>query len=976
MLARFIKSNLGFFVILFVVLALFATNFTPGTYLTGWDNLQTDLNPLLGIKRSIFSVWEEYQSFGLTSGLAHAADLPRSIFIWILSLVLPQNLIRYFYHFLMVFLGGLGIYYLLRRTLRDNSAFAIIGSIFYILNFGTVQILFIPWESFTTFFAFLPWQLLIFSKILENPGNRKDYFLFILINFIAAGEFYIQTIFIVYFLMLFLFGLGRYLEVKSGLVLKKLTFLLLLTILINFFWILPQIYSLLTQSNVVINAKNNLLATENVIYQNLEKGTLIHFIKMEGFYESLYGRSQTPLFLPWKQHFSNLLVSIVYLTISLLSLLGVFLAFVRKSSYRISFLLIFILVTIALLSKFPVFEQINEFLRHGYLINQVFRSTFTKFIIPYSLIASYGLTISISQIHNYFKKGFNASISTTMVIFFALLLIYSFPSFKGNYISNEMRVKIPSAYFEASNYFNNQDKNKRIALLPDYTSLGWFDYRWGYSGSGFLWYAMEQPIVSRTFDVWSNKSEGYYWEEKSALEAEDEIKFQKVLEKYNIDYLLYDKSIVPIVGNTRSIQYDRLDSIIAKSKSLELVKSWGSLAIYKVNHIKKIQNFSSVSSNLPNIGPEASISSEDTAYMDHGDYATDSRKYFDLYYPFLNLTNQTEIYQKYWNIFGTPSQYIFTSVLPFDTKKYFISPKNNSSEFNLYIDGEPTTFVMPLSKTLDKNTLSISFPRVKISKIDLSKGVFNNCSKSIGFASKNSQGESVIIKSVDGGTGCIAYTDDSLSQEYGYLINVKSENVSGQKLFFYILDSTKEQSYLEDMIRKNDENFVIAPRFKYGKGYSFIFHNNSYENIYSENKIGSLDVYLIPYFEIKQTVFKRTDSAIRNSYPQTGFKTDKINYYTYQIAGKDLKNNTLILYQAFDHGWKAYDVKNEGLLSLALPFFFGRELKDHILVNNWANGWNGLSGDTIVIVYLPQYLEYLGFLIFLLALIYLLRLKN
>jgi len=66
------------------------------------------------------------------------------------------------------------------------------------------------------------------------------------------------------------------------------------------------------------------------------------------------------------------------------------------------------------------------------------------------------------------------------------------------------------------------------------------------------------------------------------------------------------------------------------------------------------------------------------------------------------------------------------------------------------------------------------------------------------------------------------------------------------------------------------------------------------------------------------------------------------------------------------------------------PFLFGEELKDHVLVNNWANGWklsknqlsivcsqsksklNQLSTNCkqpikIVIVFWPQYLEFLGF---------------
>jgi hypothetical protein len=48
-------------------------------------------------------------------------------------------------------------------------------------------------------------------------------------------------------------------------------------------------------------------------------------------------------------------------------------------------------------------------------------------------------------------------------------------------------------------------------------------------------------------------------------------------------------------------------------------------------------------------------------------------------------------------------------------------------------------------------------------------------------------------------------------------------------------------------------------------------------------------------------------------------------------------------------------------LSTYLPFLFGHRLSDHILANNWANGWQTESGGRIIILYLPQYLEYLGY---------------
>lgn len=55
------------------------------------------------------------------------------------------------------------------------------------------------------------------------------------------------------------------------------------------------------------------------------------------------------------------------------------------------------------------------------------------------------------------------------------------------------------------------------------------------------------------------------------------------------------------------------------------------------------------------------------------------------------------------------------------------------------------------------------------------------------------------------------------------------------------------------------------------------------------------------------------------------------------------------------------------LLFETFPFLFGTKIQDHVLVNNWANGWVLPMNDertnerTIFIVFWPQLLEFLGF---------------
>src|SRR5690606_18229131 len=96
----------------------------------------------------------------------------------------------------------------------------------------------------------------------------------------------------------------------------------------------------------------------------------------------------------------------------------------------------------------------------------------------------------------------------------------------------------------------------------------------------------------------------------------------------------------------------------------------------------------------------------------------------------------------------------------------------------------------------------------------------------------------------------------------------------------------------------------------------------------------------------------------------------QINTAFYETFTKP--NTILVLSQAYDPGWKAYEIKNSSSFAKTLPFIFGKELKNHQLVNNWANGWETENGGTTIMLYAPTYLQIIGQLITITVLIILL----
>jgi len=995
-------------IIFLAVLFLFFTNYKNGTFLSGWDNLQTELNPLLSIKRAIFSVWEEYQSFGLLAGMAHASDLVRAIFLWIVSFILPQSLIRYFYHFLMLFLGGLGAFELFKFRRNNDKIIPFFGALFYILNLGTVQMFFLPFEPFSTFFAFLPWGIWSFLNIIQSKkekkteilkpacrqarqvqddknNHKKKLLLFLLINLLGTPSFYTQQLFVVYILIFGLITIGLIWKINKSKtkIIKNSLFSFILIFIVNSFWLLPQIYFVKTSSSVVFEAKGNQLATEDTYFQNKEKGTLPYFLRLEGFYFDLLDKNNNPLFFAWQNHFKKFFFLQYFFAI--LMILGVYYSFKKKDYLFIP--LFFLLAFIFLNNTWPV-SLFDSLWRANKILNQIFRSPFTKFIIPYSLVYSY----FISQGILFLKEKFFANFKILTPYYFLIttfLIFYSLPSFFGYFISSEMKVKIPSDYFNIINYFKNEDKNKRIALLPEYTFWGWYQNKWGYNGSGFLWYGIEQPIVSRTFDVWSNVSESYFWEIKQAITEENLFKFEKVLEKYQIDYLLLDLSLKPITGTYKAIQYDRILNLLEKSQKVKLVKDARYLRLYQIINKNQPKEFFTVKTNLVNAGPKIRITDNDELFYRFGDYYINQSKPKDIYFPFLDLTSTTRIKNKKWEIFEDKDYFIIEAKTDFDIKDYYLGNFQPEYQASIFENETLSSFSANLNWQKENNSLKVFFDKILVKKINQNEiNINKNCFKN---------------------TNCLGINLPFLPQKYGYLLKIKSKNFSGRRPFFYILDETKKNTYLEERLKDDVEYFILPESYQYGLGYSIVFHNQSYQNLKSKNQIESVEVYLLPYQNLKSLFltsnlfYLNIDRIHNRTFETVDFAAKKIGYFLYQISNFQISPNqfpaTLYLSQSYHPGWKAYIVKHETsnvkrFLNTFFPFIFGKEIKEHVLVNNWANGFIVETGQSlsklvttssnqlqpvstsfnkfqpvITIIFWPQYLEFLGFILLIITFI-------
>ncbi len=854
-----LKAHLDKIILASILILLICQNFTPQTWLIGWDNLIPELNIWLNLKRSFLAVWQEYQGLGLVGGMAHSTEIIHQLIILPLALFLPNNLIRYFWQFAMLILGTFSLNIGLKKIFKLSKTTSLIASLFYLLNFGTVQYFWVPFEPFSTFWGFFPGLFFLLWNYIKNP-SRKNLIYLAIINFLAIPAFYVQTIFIVYLICLFIILFSHFIFNLKKIPLKLYSSILLIIFLLNSFWFLPFLYYFKNDVNNTTQAFGNLMANQETFDRSQNRGSILDFFLLRNYYFD-FPKGQSTLMSPWTAYFSNQYNIICGYFVASFIIIGLFFLcskIKQKSSTKLSLLLMFLLSSIVLLSSTPIFSQLNYLIRQIPIINQIFRSPWTKFLVPSVFTFSVILAFGLEFVFHFLKKiKYSPVISKSIIslIFTFCLIKFSFPIFQGQLFSPQLKQNIPLEYFQLFTFFKNVSPTARIMNLPQGSFWGWTNYRWGVSGSGFLWYGIEQPIMDRAFDVWNLKNENYYWQLTTALQQKNYQAVNSLIDKYSIEYIIFDKNVYypdeKIYGKMASSELDLLFQI----NNLKLVENFGSLYIFQNKNPTKIYttnnrniNYSIASFN-PNFEPQ--------------------------YLPFTDSV-----------------------IYPFDH-----SPLANSEIIK--ITTEKTSYFHFQNKQ-SHNLLGFNVPEIKF--------------------------------------------------DQDYLLKIESKNIQGQTPIISVFSNNSHYYFFKNQLKKNSNwqtSWFLIPKmenFSFDTGLTILFDNPSFNKTESINQVKNPEIY--PY---------RNNISLIDNYqsPTNNYLESKSNIFFYKIKLDQNKNSYLVLPQSFHKGWVAFYFK--GLR----PLF----LKNHILINDWANGWsvpvqaNHDSPLQIYILFWPQIFEFLGFIL-------------
>lgn len=635
-----------------ITLLICILNFQSGKWLTGWDTLHPEFNFQLHFYRSIFGVWREDQGLGTLAAHSHMSELPRILILGLLSIIFPLNIVRIVFVFICFILGPLGVYYFIKNIIFKDNEFksnvsAFLASLVYIFNLGTVQHFYVVFEMFAVQYAAIGWIFLYLHKILDEP-NKKNLKIFFLISFLSAPMAYASQLWFALFGSLIVYISILYLyESNKKVFLNNTLKVFIIFISANSFWLFPNLYFLTSGASRVPSEShiNRIFSQESFLF-NSAFGQIkdVAVLKNFLFDWSIYDFNQqkfVELLSSWKIHLENPLILSIGYIIFTISILGIGKGFLKKDKEIVSLFLVFIISIFVLMnSNFP-FDTLFNLLRENIsILKEGLRTPFTKF----SILTMFTLSIFFGYAINWiFKKHINYA----LYVFTSLLIIYGYPMFKGELISNSINTKIPTEYFELFDWSTKQTDNSRIALLPASNFVGWEYNNWGYQGAGFIWFGIKQPFLARDFDRWSPYNETFYNEMSTAIYGNDVKHFQRILTKYQISFLLLDESKIEPNSKDKSIL--RNNEIKEFLTLLGIKETWKKnfLTVYDVRNISKSNSNIIIPNTFSKINADNKYTRRDEVFENNGNYV--NFKDESTIYPFENLS-QTKIdniiYQK------------------------------------------------------------------------------------------------------------------------------------------------------------------------------------------------------------------------------------------------------------------------------------------------------------------------------------------
>jgi hypothetical protein len=760
--------------------------------------------------------------------------------------------------------------------------------------------------------------------------------------------------------------------------------LLLFTLVINAFWLLPNLFYIFTSSSTPKDNRNNRLYSQEYLLKNRQNGNIADLSVIKGFYfdwSVLNFESNTfeNLMPQWNSHIEKTSVLIIGYFIFIISILGFLLSVIKKDKKILLFSPFLIIPFILLGNQIPGLREFFDILIKNSTIKESFRFIFTKLSVLYL----FALIIFFANFLNFIfiKKRQKLNIFISLFISISLIF-YALPAFQGYLISPKVRINIPNQYFQIWDFMTKQPDG-RVLSLPINQSSGWQYYKWGYQGSGFLWFNLKQNLLDRDSDRWSDKNEQAYKEFFNSLYGKNFTSFYQTLKKYQITYIIWDQNIVSysLKNNDQVTFFNETSQLLSQLEKQSLIKqiaTFDSLHVYQINDLSNstIKNINSFiqppyrwgTIDFQNKQDYITSDNQSSSYLPFRDLLDDKQQ-LDLNKIVINSLSENE-----WQI-GLKNNNHLSYKIPLITSSeniliaatYLIKDANSfflKFEFPLPIElNNSITQTFPLPKNLDEikiNDVVFSLDKKNLSQKSYlglvtvylnSQNYLNDQPINLNFNQK----QNLLLKDLTLNSHSYNYFEKKdfntinedknytlelpkLPHSSAYILAIKNTYFSGLPLRVCFRNIYSFLCTTEDQLAENKDsswNYFLIPPSGNNFGYQLSLTSISIGNQSSKSSVENIAIIPLPYNFL---------SNITSDTPSS--KVQKI----------------VFLNEAYHKNWLAFYFENK------VPIF----LKKHILVNNWSNGWEVDSdfNSQVYFFFWPQMFEYLGLFLNLTLFIY------
>lgn len=493
----FYKYIIHFIVFIFSITPVFWVIGKGNILINGVDT-NFPLDPVVWFDRRFF-VWNSITNAGndFSSSIAGLFFHLIQVIPYVLGFSLHDTQVISFIFWFSLIVGF--SYILAKQIIPRQSLIQLLFVCLYSFNI----FLFNTWENVKvanlSLMAGIPLALTILFLLKENKLTRiQGAICLVFVSIVVSGTGINPAYFISFFLVLFLYLISEGLSFKSkeAVINRVKDFLLLglVVVLVNFFWILPTGFFII--SNIPVSGSIDGIGFNNWVDSLSENTSLLNIMRMQGAWDWYAFDSVTglPLYIPYAlNYFYNNSFIIFSFLLTGLALFGLLLHDKKKENLYIHFgLMLIIGVFLGAGTHLPTGDLFRWF-----VVNVPFFSLFRSpwyIFTPLVILALAGLvSLFFNRLFDLYENkefviGSRWNIAVRGILYTSVLiliignLLYAYPLVTGKIFRpsqpNNFLVKFPDYVFESGKWLES-DNNGRIIGYPDNEIE---EFTWGYRG--------------------------------------------------------------------------------------------------------------------------------------------------------------------------------------------------------------------------------------------------------------------------------------------------------------------------------------------------------------------------------------------------------------------------------------------------------------------------------------------------------------